>query len=168
MEVRRVGGPRFGTSKSSKAKGGKQEDGWSLWEPAQGRSDGVWLSLCIAQRNLSVWKCHSSGTNLFFFLHLHATDLKGQTLFNPQWWLDRNEPPRPASGLHVAVNSSVVVCLGGPALRPRADRRRFLNLNVVFIVGTAGGSQLGWKRPSLARSIRPSPGSNPQRPKWSV
>lgn len=49
--------------------------------------------------------------------------------------------------LHIAADSSVVVCLGGPALQPRAHLYSFLKRDVLYIAGTAAGSQLGWKQP---------------------
>lgn len=56
-----------------------------------------------------------------------------------------NEPSRPTAGLHIAADSSVVVCLVGPALHLRARLYTFLKRDVLYIVGTSRRLTAGMK-----------------------
>lgn len=68
------------------------------------------------------------------------------------------------SGLHIAADSSVVVCLGGPASQLRAHLNSFLKLDVLYIDGTAAGSQLeGKKKKKPALSVLSDPAQNQTR-----
>lgn len=57
--------------------------------------------------------------------------------------VSEKEPSTHAACFLIAIDSSVVVCSGSPALHLRKHLHSFLKWDVLYIVGTAAGTQLG-------------------------